>query len=49
MEALRRSLDGKPASKPTVPVREVPRAAARKRMAREEPVARMSVEKARGA
>jgi hypothetical protein len=39
----------KPARKPTLPVREVPRAAARKRMAREEPVARKSVKKARGA
>jgi DNA end-binding protein Ku len=49
MEALRRSLEEKPARKPTVPVREVPRPAARKRMAREEPAARKSVKKARGA
>jgi DNA end-binding protein Ku len=49
MEALRRSLEEKPARKPTAPVGDVSRTAARKRMAREEPAPRKAARKARGA
>jgi DNA end-binding protein Ku len=47
MEALRRSLDERARKKPVAPVR--PEAPARKRMAREEPVAPKRVKRARGA
>jgi len=47
MEALRRSLDERARKKPVAPGR--PEAPARKRLAREEPVASKRVKRARGA